>query len=195
MKIYDLSRELFSAPVFPGDPAPERRPAARMEEGSPCNLTEIALGSHSGTHMDAPKHFYRDGRPIDQLDLSKCVGPCRMVSASGKLSPAWVEKAMEGGVKRLLIRGGIEITLEAAQKMTELGLLFLGVEGMTVGPMNDPGPVHLELLGHEVVILESAVMENVPEGVYFLVSAPVKYGGVDGAQVRPLLLDFQEETP
>lgn len=69
--------------------------------------------------------------------------------------------------------------------------MVLGVEGLTVGPMKNPMPVHLELLGHEVVILESTLMGEVLEGSYFLVSAPVKYGGIDGAQARPLLLDFE----
>lgn len=194
MKIYDLSKELFSARVFPGDPEPSHRPAACPEE-SLFRLTELFLGSHSGTHMDAPRHVYREGRAIDRLDLSKCVGPCRVVCAQGRLSPEWVERTLADGTRRLLIRGEIEITLEAARRMTELGLWFLGVEGMTVGPADDPGPVHLELLGRETVILESAVLDGVPEGDYFLVSAPIKYGGLDGAQARPLLLDFEGETP
>ena len=68
---------------------------------------------------------------------------------------------------------------------------FFGVERLTLGPIINPLSVHLVLLGHEVVFLESTLMGEVPEGSYFLVSAPVKYGGIDGAQARPLLLDFE----
>ncbi len=190
MKIYDISRELFSARVFPGDPAPSLRPVSRISEGKACDLTEITLGSHNGTHMDAPRHFYEDGRTIDKLELEKCVGPCRVVSWEGKLSPEAVKQALAGGVKRLLIKGDCEITPEAARTMTRLGLWFLGVEGLTVGPMESPMEVHKELLGHEVVILEAAVLTDVPAGDYFLVSAPIKYGGIDGAQARPILLEL-----
>ncbi len=192
MKIYDLSQELFSSRVFPGDPHPSCRAVARIEDGSTYNLTELVLGSHSGTHMDAPFHFCQDGRPIDRVELEKCVGLCKVVRAKGRLSPEWVEAALADGSKRLLIVGNIEISLEAARKMTELGLWFLGVEGLTVGPMDAPAAVHAELLGHEVVILEAAVLEKVPEGSYFLVSPPMKYGGLDGAQARPLLLEFEQ---
>lgn len=190
MKIYDISRELFSARVFPGDPVPSLRPVSRISEGKPCDLTEITLGTHNGTHMDAPRHFCEDGRTIDKLELEKCVGPCRVISCEGKLYPEAVEAALSGAVKRLLIKGNCEITPEAARAMTRLGLWFLGVEGLTVGPMESPMEVHKELLGHEVAILEAAILTEVPPGDYFLVSAPVKYGGIDGAQVRPLLLEF-----
>ena len=61
MKIYDLSKELFSATVFPGDPAPEKRPVMEISGTCPCNLTALSLGSHNGTHMDAPKHFVAGG--------------------------------------------------------------------------------------------------------------------------------------
>ena len=90
MKIYDLSQEVFSSRVFPGDPSPRRRPVSSMEEGKACNLTEVTMGTHNSTHMDAPRHFYKDGRTIDQLDLQKCVGPCKVIAHSGKLLPETV---------------------------------------------------------------------------------------------------------
>ena len=70
MKLYDISKEIFSAAVFPGDPAPAFQPAQRLAEGGHCNLTQVTLGTHSATHMDAPWHFVPGGKTIDQVELS-----------------------------------------------------------------------------------------------------------------------------
>lgn len=188
MKIYDISKELFAASVYPGDPSPKKESFCTIAQAG-CNVTVLTLGSHNGTHMDAPLHFVEGGRAMDQLDLEKCVGKCRVVRAQGKLTPEWVEDVLAGGVERLLVAGEIEMTLEAAKKMTALGLDFLGVESMTVGPLGgDTGPIHRELLGHEVVILEACVLAGVPEGEYLLVCQPLKMAGLDGSPARPLLL-------
>lgn len=188
MKIYDISKEVFSSTVFPGDPEPGHQPVSELAKGDLCNLTSLTLGSHSGTHMDAPSHFVPGGRTIDQLDLRKCVGPCLVAEAAGPLSPQWVEAALAGGVTRLLIKGDIEVTPQAAEKMAELGLGFLGVEHFTVGTEETGVQVHRILLGAEIALLEACTLKEVPAGEYLLVSPPLKYGGLDGAQARPLLL-------
>ena len=106
----------------------------------------------------------------------------------GPFPPQWVEAALAGGVTRLLIKGDIEVTPQAAEKMAELGLGFLGVEHFTVGTEETGVQVHRILLGAEIALLEACTLEGVPAGEYLLVSPPLKYGGLDGAQARPLLL-------
>lgn len=184
MKIYDITKEMFAAEVFPGDPEPSHAPHYTIEKNG-CNVTVLSLGSHNGTHMDAPTHFLKDARTIDQVDLDKCLGPCQVVKASGTLDGPWVEAALAGGVKRLLIGGPVEITREAAEKMAELGLDFLGIEAMSVGS----GEVHRALLGGEIAILEACVLGDVPEGAYFLASLPLKLGALDGSPVRAVLME------
>ena len=76
--------------------------------------------------MDAPSHFVPGGRTIDQLDLRKCVGPCLVAEAAGPLSPQWVEAALAGGVTRLLIKGDIEVTPQAAEKWRSWAWAFWG---------------------------------------------------------------------
>lgn len=194
MKIYDLSKEVFSAAVFPGDPVASHQPVLELAKGDGCNLTALTLGSHTGTHMDAPSHFVPGGKTIDQVELSRCVGPCTLVEAQGLLTGEWAEKVLETGVRRLLIKGEVELSLEAAQTFAQGGLLLLGVEGMTVGTQETGAQVHRALLGGQVAILESCVMEGVPAGEYFLAAQPLKYGGLDGAQVRPLLVELPEKV-
>ena len=70
MQIIDISRELFSTPAYPGDPAPYREAIRRMELGDGYNLTAFFSGCHSATHIDAPRHFLRDGKTLDQLPLA-----------------------------------------------------------------------------------------------------------------------------
>lgn len=190
MKIYDLSKELFSAAVYPGDPAPQKTPFFEISETCPCNVTVLSLGSHNGTHMDAPKHFVAGAKDVAEMELKKCVGECKVVTHEGILTADNAAKMLSDGTRRLLIRGEIEITVEAAETFAAEGLWFLGVEGMTVGN-KETGPfVHRALLGAEIALLESAVMTDVPDGAYFLSSAPLKMQGLDGSQCRPLLIKF-----
>ena len=190
LKIYDLSKELFSAAVYPGDPAPQKTLFFEISETCPCNVTVLSMGSHNGTHMDAPKHFVKGAKDVAEMDLTKCVGPCKVITHEGLLTAEDAEAALADGTKRLLIRGEIEITLGAAETFAKAGLWFLGVEGMTVGN-KETGPfVHRALLGAEIALLESAVMTDVPDGSYFLSSAPLKMQGLDGSQCRPLLIEL-----
>ena len=189
MKIYDISKEVFSATVFPGDPVPAHEPVQQLEKGDLCNLTSLTLGSHTGTHMDAPCHFVRGGKTIDQVDLARCVGPCQVVEAEGTLSREWAKSVLGTGVKRLVVKGQMQLSLEAAEELAQGGLLLLGIERMSVGEPSDPGPVHRALLSAEVAVLESCDLSQVPVGRYFLAAQPLRYGGLDGAQVRPLLLE------
>ena len=189
MKLYDISKEIFSAAVFPGDPAPTFQPAQRLAEGGHCNLTQVTLGTHSATHMDAPWHFVPGGKTIDQVELSRCVGPCQVVEAQGMLEKAWAAAVLQRGVKRLLLKGQAQLSVEAAQELAQGGLLLLGVEAMSVAPDDDPAPVHRALLEREVAVLESIDLRQVPAGDYILLAQPLKYGGLDGAQVRALLVE------
>jgi arylformamidase len=146
------------------------------------------MGSHNGTHMDAPKHFVAGAKDVTEMDLEKCVGPCKVVLHQGLLTAETAEAFLADGTKRLLIRGDIEITPEAAAAFAKGGLWFLGVEGMTVGGPATGKTVHQNILGAEIALLESAVMTEVEAGEYFLSCAPLKMKGLDGSPCRPLLI-------
>lgn len=77
MKIYDISQEVFNCAVFPGDIPPQRKVLETIEGGSICDLTGLTMCVHNGTHVDAPYHFYNDGKSIDEVDLERFVGKCR----------------------------------------------------------------------------------------------------------------------
>ena len=191
--IYDISQELFSCRVYPGDPAPERRRLLSMEEGAVCNLSALSLCAHNGTHVDAPFHFLPSGRTVDALGLRPFVGPCRVFRHEGAVCAEDARRMLaQAGAERLLIAGRATVTAEAARVFAAAELLLLGNESQTVGPEEAPMEVHLILLGAGTALLEGLVLDGVPEGRYLLNAAPLNLGGCDGAPCRAWLMSPDE---
>ena len=84
--ILDISQELFSCRVFPGDPAPKRERISSMEDGAAYNLTALSLCAHNGTHADAPFHFIREGKTVGELDPGIFLGPAFVYTCAGELT-------------------------------------------------------------------------------------------------------------
>jgi arylformamidase len=194
MKIFDITQELFSGRVYPSDPTPAYKRVLKIAEGAPCNLTSFSMGAHNATHLDAPYHFYDHGKTIEQMELSRCIGPCTVIELTGQETEEVLSKRLDTCEKRLLIKGECDVTLEMSKLFNRYGILLVGVEGQSVGPVDSPMPVHLELLGKEVVLLEGIVLTQVEPGNYFLSAAPLKLGGSDGAPCRAVLLKFDESS-
>lgn len=188
MTIYDISRELFSANVYPGDPAPRREQVLAIGQGAPCNLSKLEMGSHSATHMDAPAHFVADGKGADQIALEQCVGECRVVTLKGQIGAGQLEKVLGRGCKRLLIKGEIELLVDGARALVDGGVQLLGVEGFTVGTPATSPQIHRTLLEREIVIVEALDLSEVLDGEYFLFAVPLKMSGVDGSPCRAILV-------
>lgn len=198
MRIYDISQEVFGSKVFPGDPEPAMQAVMRIAEGGQCNLSAFSMCAHNGTHVDAPFHFYEQGKTIDKTDLERYVGIAYVAEHTGVITAndaiAILQKARETdrrSRKRILIKGQAVVSLEAAKVFAEAGILLLGNESQTVGPEEDSRDVHLQLLGAEVTLLEGIRLGEVEEGVYFLNAAPINLGGVDGAPCRAVLVELE----
>lgn len=194
MKIYDISQELFTCQVYPGDLPPSKDQVQKITSGASCNLTNLTMCAHNGTHIDAPYHFYENGKPIDRLDLQKVIGPAQVIAFDGSLTEADVDRLLAPQTSRVLFKGQAVITVEAAKALNRRHIDLIGVESQTVGPEDAPIEVHLELLGQEVVLLEGIRLAKVPEGNFFLNAAPINLGGTDGAPCRAVLLDMQEKA-
>ena len=202
MMIYDISQEVFSSQVFPGDPAPERELVSSMEKGDLYNLTAFSMCAHNGTHIDAPAHFIKDGKTVDALCLDALVGPAYVAEHQGIVSgddaAEILEKAKERNpesAKRILIKGAAEVSSEAAEVFASSEILLLGNESQTVGPEDAPAEVHLILLGADVILLEGIRLENVSEGVYLLNAAPLNLSGAEGSPCRALLIAALQTAP
>ena len=190
MKLYDISQEVFSCAVYPGDPAPQRQILSATAEGDLYNLTSFYMCAHNGTHIDAPFHFLDRGKTVDRMGLEPFVGDCYVARHSGDVTAADAEAILRKaeGAGRILIAGNAVVTAEAAGVFADSGIRLLGNESQTVGPANAPMQVHLILLNRGIALLEGVVLKGVPEGTYFLSAAPLNLGGADGAPCRAYLI-------
>ena len=195
MKIYDISQEVFSCQVYPDDPMPEKKVIKSMENGEMYNLSAFNMCAHNGTHIDAPFHFIKDGKTVNEICLESFVGMAYVAEhhgvVTGKDAADIVKKAKKQdpeSAKRLLLKGKVEVSLEAAKVFASSDILLLGNEPQTVGPQNAPMEVHLVLLGSNVILLEGIRLSDVSEGVYFLNAAPLNLSGADGSPCRAVLI-------
>ena len=198
MKIYDISQEVFGCRVYPGDPMPEKKELNSMEKGDVYNLTVFSMCAHNGTHIDAPRHFIKDGKTVDEICLDAFVGMAYVAEHCGVVTCDDAEEIIKKAeryhteaAKRILIKGDIEVSLEAAKVFASSNILLLGNEPQSVGPQNEPMAVHLVLLGADVVLLEGIRLADVSEGIYFLNAAPLNLEGADGSPCRAVLIDTE----
>jgi len=197
MKIYDISQEVFSCEVYPGDPEPQKELLCSMEKGDLYHLTAFSMCAHNGTHIDAPFHFLKDGKTAEHIPLSYTVGYSYVAEHSGVVTAGDARRILETAeeksreaAKRILIKGDAEVSLEAAEVFAGAGIFLIGNESQSVGPLNAPMAVHRVLLRANVVLLEGIRLEHVPEGVYFLNAAPLSLAGADGAPCRAILIEM-----
>ena len=195
MTIYDISQEVFSCRVYPGDPAPERELLCSTERGELYNLTAFRMCAHNGTHVDAPFHFLKDGKTVDEIPLEAFVGKAYVAEHQGAVSGEDALNILETAkrqdpeaAKRILIKGDAVVSPEAAKVFAANRILLLGNESQSVGPEDAPMEVHRILLGAELVLLEGIRLGAVSEGVYFLSAAPLNLAGADGSPCRAVLI-------
>ena len=194
MKIIDISQEVLSCKVYEGDPAPKANKIIDMEDGGVYNLSALSLCAHNGTHVDAPLHFFCDGKSVDEMALEHFVGECFVAEHNGEVSQsnarAILEKARKvGAEKRILIKGEATVTEEAAQVFANAEILLLGNESQSVGPIDSPMAVHKILLSKNIVLLEGIVLDNAREGRFILNCAPLNIKGFEGSPCRAILIE------
>lgn len=196
MKIYDISQEVFGCQVYPDDPRPIKKVLKSIEQGDIYNLTEFSMCAHNGTHIDAPSHFIKDGKTVEELSLEAFVGMAYVAEHSGVITEndavEIIKKAKAQNLeaaKRILIKGDAELSLEGAKVFASSNILLYGNESQTVGPENAPMAVHIELLSADVVLLEGIRLAEVNEGSYFLNAAPLNLSDAEGSPCRAVLIN------
>lgn len=196
MKIYDISQEVFSCNIYPGDPSPKKNSQLSISNGDVCNLTAFEMCAHNGTHVDAPYHFIDSEETIDQVPLEKFIGYAYVAEHNGDIcredAIRIIREANECDPKAaemILVKGECTVTAEAAKVFAEAKLKLYGNESQTVGPLDAPMEVHLIMLGAKIVLLEGIVLKEVPVGSYLLNAAPINLGGCDGAPCRAVLIE------
>ena len=195
MKIIDISQEVFSCNVYPGDPKPAFERVVSIDKGDVYNMSTLSMCVHNGTHIDAPYHFLNDGNTVELIPLEYFVGTCYVVQRNGELTASDAQNIMleakeHNASERILIGGNVIVTAEAAKVFADNDIKLIGNEGVSIGPVDAPMEVHKILLSANVVLLEGIVLKGVPEGVYFLNAAPLNLAKLDGAPCRAYLIKY-----
>lgn len=190
MRLIDISSDLLTAPVYPGDPEPRLHVISQIANGDACNLSALYACLHTGTHADAPMHFVEGGEGISEMPLEAYIGPCLVVEvAPGPITGGQIDALVPAGCERVLFKsGGTAYFLEnAGDELNALGVRLVGTDAQSVGiPGNQVKP-HQALLREHIAVLEGLDLEEAAPGEYFLIAPPVKIAGRDGAPVRAVL--------
>ena len=209
MKIFDVSLPISPGMiVWPGDPSVVLERVSSMDAGAHDNVSRLACGVHTGTHVDAPHHFLNDGRTVDTLSLDVLVGPVQVVQVPdevGLITAGLLEKAaVQPGTLRLLLktrnsrlwersvkefdRGYVGLSVDAAEWIVGAGVKLVGIDYLSVAPFNQSIPAHQALLKPGIVILEGLDLSAVSPGFYTLYCLPLNLVGSDGAPARVILV-------
>ncbi len=196
--------------VWPGDPSAEVIPRKQMAKGDPSNVSELRIGTHTGTHVDPPMHFIPGADGIDRVPPDTLVGPAfvaHLPDANGPLGPPELDSiGLPADVSRLLLRTSNSelwrrplpipfpdtyacLSAEGANWVVERGLRLIGVDFLSVEQKGSEGhPVHTTLLSNGVVIVEGLDLGQAEPGRYTLACLPLKVVDGDGGPARAVLI-------
>jgi len=210
MKIHDISIPISpEMVVWPGDPKVELERVSSMDAGAHANVSRLACGVHTGTHVDAPNHFLNDQRTVESLPLDMLTGPVQVIQIPDE-EDFVTAKVLENasvlkGTIRLLVktrnshiwagRGKefkpefVAIDEEGADWIVQHGIKLIGIDYLSVAPYKHSELPHQILLKPGVIILEGIDLSAVPSGSYDLYCLPLKLVGSDGAPARVILVE------
>src|SRR6266566_1726521 len=168
----DISLGLHDGMVhWPDNPPVQIGFVKAIDKGDVCNVSKISMGVHSGTHMDAPLHFFQDGKSIDTMPLEASIGRARVIEIQD------TESIKVAELEQHRIQMGERILFKT-----------IGVDYLSVGGYFKDGPeTHRALLGASIWIIEGLNLASVAAGEYELICLPVKLTGSEGAPARAIL--------
>lgn len=205
MPLYDVSLPLRDKmPLFPGDPAFKIEPFFQRVNGDPFNLAVLSLGTHSGTHVDPPSHYFDGGATVDQIPLEVLVGPGVVVDMRGRteIDLSSLKEASLYDRTRVLfktdngpkLRGQffhedyVHLTEDAAQYLVARSVMLVGIDYLSIERYGNWGaPVHRALLAANVLVVEAVDLLDVPPGPCEIYCLPLRIEGGDGAPARVLI--------
>jgi arylformamidase len=211
MEIYDISIPITSSMiVWPGDPQVTIRQLSAIQQGEESNVTQIRMSVHTGSHIDAPKHFIDSGNTIEEIPLQKLIGDALVIEIDEKIDviSAEVLKSLLNfdGIKdirkilfhtrnsafwhqtsRTFQEDFVGIDSSGAEFLANFDLDLVGLDYLSIAPFHDISKPHKTLLSKEVILLEGIDLTAVPGGIYHLCCLPLKLIGIEGAPVRAIL--------
>ena len=212
-KIYDISVAVSSELAsWPGSPGYSTKLLNDKAKGDFATNSKIELDVHLGTHLDAPLHHIPNGKSIEYLDISKCLGVCAVLDFRGitRITDQDIREKLERSPKlkqnKLLFKTDNSSILtnsprhfykeysaldkSAAQFIANNKFHLVGIDYYSIQKFEDPADTHEILLDNEIVILETINLDSINEGLYFLSCLPVKFVGLEGSPCRAILTEL-----
>jgi len=192
---------------WPDDPQVKLELWNSIEAGDPANVTRLDLSAHTGTHVDAPRHFFDSGPAIDAMTLAAMIGPARVIEITDSESVGEAELTAHDPRpgERLLLRTQnssrpwavepfredfVNLAPAAARLLARRGVRAVGIDYLSIGGMVDGRETHEALLGAGIWIVEGLDLSSVEPGAYEFLCLPLRLVGSDGAPARALLRDL-----
>jgi len=207
-RIYDVSVAVHPAmPTWPGDSGFKRSLVHSIKEGASSDLSFITMGSHTGTHVDAPAHFIQGGPTVDELPVDTMIGQVIVfgLDVEKEITRSDLEVLDFDGNTRVLFKTRnsslwelgkftpdfVSFAPDAAQYLVGKGIKLVGIDYLSVGSFYEGGEyVHRIFLRNGVVVVESINLSDVSPGIYELICLPLKILGTEGAPARVLLREL-----
>lgn len=192
-------------PIFEGDPPYRIELAGSMAAGAICNVSRLELGAHTGTHLDAPRHFIDGAAASEAIPIDDCIGPAWVVDGTSLTRTIGASDVaaldIPPGETRLLFKtpnsdlwgkpgfqsGFIAFDGDAAALLVERGTRLVGIDYLSIAPFGDPVATHRALLRASIVILEGIDLRHVEPGPVELLCLPIRLVGSDGVPARALV--------
>lgn len=202
--ILDISLPLHQKTItWPNNPPVEIQPLTTTKQGTVLN--KLKLGTHSGTHIDAPNHFIPNGNTVDQIPLEKMIGTCQVINIKSSISKITLSDFKTELIKprsrilfktnnsKLLESGKFNpnytsLSLEVATFLADREIWLVGIDYLSIEEYNNHNhPIHKQLLSKEIVILEGLYLDHVPKGQYHLTCLPINFYNTEAAPCRAIL--------
>jgi len=208
MRTYDISVPVTPAlPTWPGDPKVSINRVGKIEAGDQANVSHLSMSAHTGTHVDAPFHFVKDGSTLEEMPLNLMMGRAyvQYLPDVDLITAEVLEQArIPARTRRILfktrnselwVRGETEfqkdfvaLSADGAKFLVDRGVKLVGIDYLSIAPFDNPAPTHEILLKANVMILEGLNLSEVSQGRYTFYCLPLNLQGVDGAPARAILI-------
>ncbi len=205
MKLIDVTVPLdASLPTYPGNTPFVLEAVKRIARGDSSNVSTLHMSAHTGTHVDAPRHYFDEAPGADALPLEMMLGRTRVIeitSRSGIGAEQLADLDLSDDLRILFKTSNsrlwassdfhtdyVGVTASGAEHLIAHGIRVVGVDYLTVEEFKRPGaPAHHVLLGGGAIIIEGLNLRDVEPGVYDMLCLPLRVVGADGAPARVLL--------
>jgi arylformamidase len=204
--IHDISLSLKSdQPAWPGAPPFSCESISAIKNGDSCNVSCLRMSSHFCTHLDAPYHFIENGAKLDAIPLQTLIGKALVHEVSATKSIGQANLPDLTNVERILFKTPnsaiiadsifheeyVSVGLDAAKAMVRAGIRLIGVDYFSIEQFHTSNyPVHHELCGNGVILVEGLDLRAISPGWYELIVLPLKIAGSDGSPCRAVLREL-----